>query len=115
MYSVLCFDAKIDYTTRMSSPQIDIDALARLARLEIDAAEKQALARELPEILTFVEEVSTVAGTYTKKPGLHRNAFRDDTVTTETGSYTESLMAAAPKVEKATDGTRIKVVQVIKR
>jgi aspartyl/glutamyl-tRNA(Asn/Gln) amidotransferase C subunit len=90
---------------------VDIKALAQLARLDVAESEMEALGRELPSILAFVETIRnvTVAGE-TKGQGLH-NVLRNDENPIEGGLYTERLLAAAPVRE----GDRIAVQQVITR
>ena len=90
---------------------IDVRALAKLARLEVDDAELAKLGKEIPAILTFVEtiqKVSADAPTFT--PSV-RNVVRADENPHEGGAYTEALLSAAP----SRSGNRIAVKQVLSR
>lgn len=89
----------------------DVAALAKLARLEVSAAELAQLEEEIPHIVRFVESVrEAAAGVEHKNEGL-RNVMRDDANPHESGIYSESLLKAAP----AREGNRILVKQVIRR
>ncbi len=92
-------------------PHVDIAALAALARIDIPKEEEQSLAREIPAILSFVEEVQKVAAKLPDHPeaGAHRNVMREDTGAHEAYAYTEDILSAAPSRE----GDYIKVRQVI--
>lgn len=91
--------------------QVNIRALAQLARLEISDAEIVSLEQELPGILTFVETIQKAdVTTETKGTGL-RNVLRVDENPHEGGLYTEKLLSAAP----ARDGNKIVVTQVVSR
>ena len=43
-----------------NGPQLDIDYVARLARLALTDAEKQAFAQQLGDVLTYVEQLKSV-------------------------------------------------------
>jgi len=43
-----------------NSPQLDIDYVARLARLALTDAEKQAFAQQLGDVLTYIEQLKAV-------------------------------------------------------
>lgn len=91
--------------------KVDIAALATLARLEVSKEELAKLETELPAILAFVEQIQQAqAGDEAKAPVL-RNVMRADEQAIETGSYTETLLSAAPSRE----GDRVAVKQVISR
>lgn len=93
------------------SPQADIRALARLARLEISDAEVASLEQEMTGILSFVETIQKAdVSAETKGTGL-RNVLRDDANPHEGSLYTKKLLAAAPE----SDGERIVVKQVVSR
>lgn len=77
---------------------IDIQATAALARLSLSADELETLQGEVESILGFVEEVQTITtDTLVPKSGILRNVLREDVVLNEAGSYTESLISAAPR------------------
>ncbi len=90
---------------------IDVKALAKLSRLEVSDAEIQKLESELPGILAFVDTIQKAAvSNETITPDL-RNVVRADADPIERGTYTETLLSAAP----AREGNRIAVKQVISR
>ncbi len=90
---------------------VDIQALAKLARLEVSDEELAKLGQELPGILSFVETIQKAdVSAETKGQGLH-NVMREDVHPHEGGLYTEKLLAAAPAREK----NRIVVKQVVSR
>ncbi|RJQ35812.1 aspartyl/glutamyl-tRNA amidotransferase subunit C [Candidatus Parcubacteria bacterium] len=95
----------------MSKPDVDVRALANLARMDVPDDELQKLQEELPAILAFVETVSSVKTSQTEQsPGL-RNVMRDDTEPHESGMYTEKLLEQAPFRRE----NRLAVKQVISR
>ena len=75
----------------------DIGKLADLARIELDEAEKEALAREIEPILSYVGAVKGVQAE--SAIPTHRNVSRSDEVLHESGYFTESLLENAPKVK----------------
>lgn len=94
---------------------IDVEALAKLARLEVAPEELKKLEKEIPDILHFVETIQGVdAGIGVKSPAL-RNVMRADSPPAggphESGIHTEKLLDAAPSRE----GDRIAVKQVLSR
>lgn len=96
----------------MEKPEVDIEALAELARIAIPRGEKESLKQEVPAILSFVETIRTVSAAVSQSapvPGAHRNVMRDDMVGHASGEYTEALLSAAP----AREGVYVKVKQVI--
>lgn len=94
----------------MSQITIDVASIAALARLKLSQAEIDSLTKEVTSILGFVEEVQGVAtGALEPVAGTLRNVLRDDVATVETGSYTESLLNAAPRRK----GDYVSVKQVI--
>ena len=91
---------------------IDIAALAALARLEVAPEELEKLETELPDILAFVETIKTAAGSETKGVvGTVNTVMREDEHPYETGSNTETLLKAAP----ATRNGYVVVKQVVSR
>jgi aspartyl-tRNA(Asn)/glutamyl-tRNA(Gln) amidotransferase subunit C len=96
------------YLTHMSLTAKDIDRLAELSRLDLSEAEKEKYLKDFEAILAYVSEISKVAGTSSdEKPPL-LNVFREDTVTTKTGSFTQAFLEQAPE----TEGDYVKVKQV---
>ncbi|MEN9413238.1 MAG: hypothetical protein RLZZ342_325 [Candidatus Parcubacteria bacterium] len=94
------------------TPPIDIRALAQLARLELSETEVQKLEAEIPGILDLVAQITEVSADMPKAVSpAHRNVMRADDGAHETGTYTETLLAAAP----ARVGNQVEVKQVVSR
>ena len=92
--------------------QVDVAALAKMARLEVSAEELAKLEREIPEILAFVTTIQEVAADApAKTTPEHHNIMRTDDNVREPGTYTEAILGEAPERE----GNYFKVPQVIKR
>jgi aspartyl-tRNA(Asn)/glutamyl-tRNA(Gln) amidotransferase subunit C len=95
----------------MPHMDVDVAALAKLARLEVSPEELATLEKEIPEILHFVETIQKAnTGTEVNASAL-RNVMRADENPHETGKYTEVLLEAAP----AREGNRVAVKQVVSR
>jgi aspartyl/glutamyl-tRNA(Asn/Gln) amidotransferase C subunit len=95
----------------MKKADIDIKALATLARLAVPEEELARLEREIPNILSFVETIQEVNADAGEHEATVRNVMREDEHPHERGMYTERLLEAAP----ASVGKRIAVKQVISR
>ena len=80
----------------MSTPKIDVRALAALARLEISDEEVARLERELPSILSFVEQVQKAHAEAPETEPMLKNVMREDTNPHKSGIYTKRLLDAAP-------------------
>lgn len=93
----------------MSEEQIDVKALADLARLEVTPEELLRLEKELPSILQFVKTIQDVAGETRSGLPAMRNVMRDDNNPHESGKYTEALLTAAP----GRKGNHVVVKQVL--
>lgn len=95
-----------------SKHDINIAALASLARLEVGDDELVTLASELPKILEFVEIIGRANESIADRtlPAL-RNVMRIDGPSHESGVHTHALLDAAPVVS---DGY-VEVKQVISR
>ncbi len=91
--------------------QVDVAALAKLARLELSAEEQAKLATEIPAILGFVEEIQKVATDAMPATPELRNVMREDVDPRPSGTYTKDLLDAAP----AQRDDQIVVKQVITR
>jgi len=91
--------------------EIDIKALAELARLEVGDEELATLEREIPDILNFVRVIEKAAASSEEESPSLRNVVRADENPHESGVYTEKLLKAAP----AREGNRIAVKQVLKK
>lgn len=75
----------------------DIEHLAHLARIDIDASEKEALLSDMKSILGYIDTISEVdTSAVDLTLPLHRNIMRDDVVTNETGSNTDAILSNAP-------------------
>ncbi len=79
----------------------DIDHLTELARLFVPEEEKDALVKDLQAILAYVSELNAVTADTGAAPeaGALRNVMREDDIPTPGGTYTEAILANAPKVE----------------
>ena len=87
----------------------DIEKLAKLARIELTAEEKEKLLKEVDPILGYVAQLKEVVSTIgeEKKAGELRNVMREDSNSTETGKNTKDIVKDMPasqdnylKVEK---------------
>jgi aspartyl/glutamyl-tRNA(Asn/Gln) amidotransferase C subunit len=76
--------------------QVDIRALAKLARLDVSDEELLKLEKEIPAILGFVETIQAVAADTKAEAPAHRNVMRADENPHESGRYTDELLKAAP-------------------
>lgn len=95
----------------MTKQDVDIQALAKLARLEVSSEELQKLEREIPDILTFVQTIEKASANAPVENPTLRNVLRADENPHESGAFTETLLKAAPTRE----GNRFAVKQVISR
>lgn len=95
----------------MSKPVVDVKALASLARLEVSDEELVRLEKEIPGILSFVEQIQKAAGDVPQKTPSLRNVMRQDTNPHEGGLHTETLLSAAPSRE----GNYVAVKQVLSK
>lgn len=80
----------------------DITHLARLARIELTAAELETFMVEIPAVLEYVGAVQKlVADNATGEPqvGARYNVFRKDEVTNPGEVYTKNLLSEMPQVE----------------
>ena len=91
--------------------QVDVKALAKLARLEVSDAELAKLETEIPAILGFVEQIQKVSADSVPVSPEHRNIMRDDANPIESGLHTDELLKAAP----ATRDNQVAVKQVISK
>lgn len=95
----------------MKDISVDVEALAKLAKLEVSPEELSRLGKEIPDILRFVETIQEVSENVPQGDVAHRNVMREDADPHETGLYTKDLLDAAPAQK---DG-RIVVKQVLKK
>ena len=95
----------------MIDVNVDIAALAGLARLEVSEAEMETLKKQIPDILSFVHTIESVSAAAEEVEPTLKNVMRDDTDAYESGIYTEDLLKAAPKSRD----NQVVVKQVISR
>ncbi len=93
------------------SANVDIQALAKLARLELSGDEATKLLGEVSNILGFVDVIQKLDAPKEMKGDGLRNVSRADENPTEGGLFTEKLLSAAPE----RDAEHILVKQVISR
>lgn len=93
--------------------QVDIGALAELARIAIPEDEKMALEKEIPAILSFVEKVQSVESMIRREERVsqHYNVFREDEAPHAPGTFTEKILANM----KSRKGNYMQVQQVLKK
>ncbi len=78
----------------------EIEKLAKLARLEIPADEKETLRKEVDEILEYVGQIQKLSPKEPpKEAGFVHNVFRDDKEPHQSGEFTDALLANAPEKE----------------
>lgn len=89
----------------------DIVRLGELSRIAITEAEIDALAEEIPAVLSYVGTIDEITSdaAVTKRPGALVNVMRTDEVTTPAGKYKEALLASAPE----TEGEFVKVKKIL--
>jgi len=95
----------------------DIEKLAKLARIELTDAEKETFAKDLENILKYVDQIREVVtddnsaaadfGTGAL-PDVY-NVLREDSNAHESGQFTEKILAQAP----ATQDGFVKVKKIL--
>ncbi|MEN9524004.1 MAG: hypothetical protein RL536_73 [Candidatus Parcubacteria bacterium] len=80
---------------------IEVEKLAKLARIKINDAEKEGLTKEIDSILAYVDQIkkATVDVDYTPIPGAVHNVFRPDVARTVSAEDRERLLNEAPDRE----------------
>ncbi len=91
--------------------EVNIVALAKLARLEISSEEVSKLEREIPPILSFIDTIQRASADAQSGDPELRNVMRDDDHPDESGIYTEDLLQDAPEKKD----NKIVVKQVVSR
>jgi len=93
----------------MATPE-EVQKLATLARIDVDATEVAAFAKEFDGILAYVGKIEALSVTVEPdtRPSV-RNALRSDGEPHESGEYTERLTAQFPERQ----GDLLKVKQII--
>lgn len=81
----------------------DVQHLAGLARISLADEEASEFAAKFDAILSYVAQITEVSADAVTVPivGVHANVFREDVETNEPGAYTETLISAAPKRNRA--------------
>lgn len=87
----------------------DIKKLAMLARIQVPDEELEAVAHDMDSILGYIDQIQKVSADTERTIPTLINRMREDEVTTETGSYTESLLSQAP----GRDGNFVKVKKIL--
>ena len=89
----------------------DIEKLAKLARLDLTADEKQTYLKEIKAILGYVDQIKVVAAKAgeDRKAGDLRNVMREDEITNDSGSNTAALVAEFPRKS----GNYLKVKKIL--
>ena len=90
--------------------ELELDNLSRLARIDIDPSEKQKMLLDMQAILGYISEIDTIEGERTRGEEILFNVVREDIVTRETGSMTDSILREAPKTKEG----YVEVEQVLK-
>lgn len=76
----------------------DIKKLASLARIKLSTEEEDSLAKDMDNILGYVQQIQEVSGSVeTSTKEYNRNIFRDDEHPIESGSNTDTLLTEAPE------------------
>jgi aspartyl/glutamyl-tRNA(Asn/Gln) amidotransferase C subunit len=94
----------------MNFTEAELNNLSRLARIDIDPSEKQKMLTDMQAILSYISEINAISGEVIRGEERLFNVVRKDSITHETGSNTEAVLANAPKVK---DGY-VEVEQVLK-
>lgn len=87
----------------------DVKKLASLARIKLTKEEEDKLAKDMENILGFVEQIKKVSASVEKNKEANRNAFRDDENPHESGAYNKELLRESPKRE----GDYVKVKKIL--
>ena len=78
----------------------EIENLASLCRIDLSDEEKNELLGEMDSILSFVDQIKDLkVDDVDKRIAGLRNVMRDDENVHESGEYTDSILAEAPKKE----------------
>ena len=94
----------------MSFTEKDLDNLSLLARIDIQAEEKEKMLHDMQAILGYVSEINSIEGSLGNNVQAVHNIVREDVVTRSPGSNSQALLAEAP----ATRDDYVKVEQVLK-
>ena len=77
----------------------DVEKLATLSRIKLSADEAERMKMDMGSILAYVDELKKAPTTESKEPTMSfsKNILREDVVSHEPGSYTESILNSAPR------------------
>ncbi len=75
---------------------VDIKKLSALARVAVSESERAELEKEIPEILSFVDQIQSAGGEVKKETGRHYNIMREDGEPHESGAHTDEILAEMP-------------------
>lgn len=80
----------------------EIKKLAELARIDIEENEAESLKEDMNVILNYVGQVSEAVKDFKTKDNLEQpyNILREDTDPTESGAFSDAILAEMPKTEK---------------
>ncbi|MEI8339629.1 MAG: Asp-tRNA(Asn)/Glu-tRNA(Gln) amidotransferase subunit GatC [bacterium] len=87
----------------------EVRKLAQLARIDMGEEELAKIAKEIGDILGYVDQIKTVAGEAEREVSAHHNITRDDNQPNSPGQNTETLAAEFPKRE----GNLLKVKKIL--
>jgi aspartyl-tRNA(Asn)/glutamyl-tRNA(Gln) amidotransferase subunit C len=89
----------------------DIEKLANLSRIQLEADEKESLRSQIDAILGYIDQIKKASLTSNTEPqvGNLHNVLRDDTNVHESGFYTEKILTEAPHRE----GNYLKVKKIL--
>jgi aspartyl-tRNA(Asn)/glutamyl-tRNA(Gln) amidotransferase subunit C len=88
----------------------DIAKLAKLARIAINAEEKESFVKEIDSILAYVDQIQEISNTTIKNNSEEvTNVFREDENPHESALFSKEIILAAPEKE---DGL-VKVKKII--
>lgn len=80
---------------------VDVEHLAKLAKLSLTPAELAQYQKEITDILGYVAQVNQVAGDTPAvlENASVRNVMREDVGVMDSETYTDALLAAAPNTQ----------------
>lgn len=88
----------------------DLDNLSRLARIDIQAEEKQKMLADMQAILGYVSEINDISGEVVRGEETLYNVVREDVITNTPGAKSSAILANAP----ASKDGYVEVIQVLK-
>lgn len=88
----------------------DLDNLSRLARIDIQAEEREKMLHDMQAILGYVSEINDISGEIVRGEESLYNVVREDVITNIPGVKSAALLANAP----ASQDGYVEVIQVLK-